>query len=140
MRLPILLITVVMLATACAADDGTTDTTRPSTTLEIGQLGFVEGTVTAGPQCPVEINPPDPACQDQPVAGAIILVRGPRSDTVVQLVTDELGRFSTPLAPGLYVIEPQPVDGLLGTASPAEVTIEAQRTAVVDFSYDTGIR
>ena len=34
------------------------------------------GTATAGPVCPVERYPPDPACAPRPVAGATITVHG----------------------------------------------------------------
>lgn len=139
-RSGLLLITVVVLAAACGADAGISDVTDSSTTIVIGQLGFIEGTVTAGPQCPVQRVPPDPACQDRPVAGATILITERGSGTVARLVTDELGRFSAALAPGFYVIEPQPLEGLLGTPGPTEVTVESQNSAVVEFLYDTGIR
>ncbi len=98
-RSGLLLITVVVLAAACGADAGISDVTDSSTTIVIGQLGFIEGTVTAGPQCPVQRVPPDPACQDRPVAGATILITERGSGTVARLVTDELGRFSAALAP-----------------------------------------
>ena len=150
-RFGTLLITVVLTA-ACGVDSGSTDASSLSTTTvdQIGptdttepppsEIGFIEGTVTAGPHCPVQQNPPDPACDDQPVAGATILVTRPDSATVIRLLTDRLGRFTTALEPGDYVVEPQPLEGLLGTPGPEEVRIEVESTAVVDFTYDTGIR
>jgi hypothetical protein len=38
------------------------------------------------------------------------------------------------------VLEPQPVEGLLGTAPTTEVTVEADRMTAVQVDYDTGIR
>ena len=104
------------------------------------RFGFIEGTVTAGPQCPVERDPPDPACADQPVVGAVIGISPQGSGTISHPITDELGRYFATLPPGSYVIEPQPVEGLLGTPGVVEVTIESGATTVLELQYDTGIR
>ena len=104
------------------------------------RFGFIEGTVTAGPQCPVERDPPDPACKDRPVVGAVIQISQQGSATISRAITDELGRYFATLPPGSYIVEPLPFEGLLGTPGPVEVTVESDVTAVVDFGYDTGIR
>ena len=102
--------------------------------------GFIEGTVTAGPQCPVQKDPPDPGCQDKAVIGAVINISQPGTLTTTRATTDELGRYFAVLPPGSYLVEPMPVDGLLGTPAPVEVTIESGATIVLDLHYDTGIR
>jgi hypothetical protein len=95
---------------------------------------------TAGPVCPVETNPPDPACAPRPVAGAEIRVADAQGHPMGMVVTDATGVAFVGLAPGSYTMQPQPVDGLVGTAP--EVTAEVQdRVATpVVISYDTGIR
>ena len=104
------------------------------------RFGFIEGTVTAGPQCPVQKDPPDPACDDRPVVGAVIQISQQGSSTIARAITDQLGRYFATLPPGSYVLEPLPFEGLLGTPGPIEVTVGSDVTTVVDFGYDTGIR
>lgn len=98
----------------------------------------VGGRALAGPVCPVETDPPDPACVPRPVVGAVILVEGEGREYTV--VTDEDGVFSIELPAGTYQLTPQPVEGLLGTASPLQVVVEGEPVDVGEILYDTGIR
>jgi hypothetical protein len=98
----------------------------------------IAGQALAGPTCPV-VRPGDPACNDRPVPGATILIRDATGTIVAQLTTDANGRFQVVLPPGSYRLEPQPVQGLMGTASTLDVTVGAT-FQVVDITYDTGIR
>ncbi|HYI65400.1 MAG TPA: carboxypeptidase-like regulatory domain-containing protein [Candidatus Limnocylindrales bacterium] len=101
----------------------------------------ITGIVTAGPVCPVVTEPPDPACDDRPVAGAEIVVRDAAGETVARVRTAEDGTFSVSLASGSYELVPQPVEGLMGTASPVGITVEDGLPVVpIEISYDTGIR
>jgi hypothetical protein len=101
----------------------------------------ISGIVLAGPTCPVERDPPDPACADQPVGGAVLLVRDGSGAEVARVTSGADGTFAAELAPGLYRVVPQPVEGLLGTASEMDVEVEADqpRPALI-ILYDTGIR
>jgi hypothetical protein len=101
----------------------------------------IAGLVTAGPVCPVVTDPPDPACEDQPVAGAEIVVHNEAGETVATVRTAEDGTFSVSVATGRYELIPQPVEGLMGTAAAVVVTVE-EGVAVepIEISYDTGIR
>jgi len=101
----------------------------------------LRGRALAGPTCPVVQNPPDPACADRPVAGAVIVVTNAAGDLVLQITTGADGTFDMPLGPGVYTLTPQPVEGLMGTPEVQTVRLEAGEGVVtVDFSYDTGIR
>ena len=97
-------------------------------------------TAAAGPTCPVETIPPDPACAPRPVAGATILIKAGEGTIVARLVTDANGIASVALMPGEYAVEPQPAAGLMGTAASQEVTVVAGAMASVLLAYDTGIR
>jgi hypothetical protein len=98
----------------------------------------IAGRALAGPVCPVERSPPDPGCSPRPVAGTEIRVlQG--GDEVTRTSTDSLGRFLVMVGAGTYVVEPQPVQGLLGTPAPVTVVIGSSRVEV-DLAYDTGIR
>jgi len=99
------------------------------------------GRAVAGPTCPVVTDPPDPACEDRPVAGAEIAVLDQAGETVASAVTGEEGSFSVSLPAGRYQLVPQPVEGLLGTASPIDVVLAmGVEPEPVILAYDTGIR
>ncbi len=101
----------------------------------------VRGTVTAGPTCPVATDPPDPACANQVVEGAVMVVTAAGGGAVTRSTSDAQGRFSVDLAPGAYTLVPQPVDGLLGTAAPMDfVVIAGEAPDELGVVYDTGIR
>lgn len=101
----------------------------------------VAGVALAGPTCPVVTDPPDPSCADRPVAGAEIIAIGEDGTEVARGRTDAEGRIELVLPEGTYELVPQPVEGLMGTASPVTVRVE-EGVAVeeVTFAYDTGIR
>ena len=103
---------------------------------------LVMGRATAGPVCPVERNPPDPACAARPVAGAVLLIQDVASGREVgRVTTDHDGRFSVALATGAYRLLPRPVAGLMGGGSPVDFRVDAgQSTPPLEVSYDTGIR
>jgi hypothetical protein len=100
----------------------------------------IGGTAIAGPVCPVETVPPDPACAARPVAGAVIVVRDGVGAEVARAATDADGSFFVELPAGDYVVEPQPAEGLMGTAPALDVTVVDGRAAEVPLEYDTGIR
>ncbi|MHB8397996.1 MAG: hypothetical protein ACYDCI_03585 [Candidatus Limnocylindrales bacterium] len=101
----------------------------------------VVGTVLAGPTCPVQ-RPGDSACADRPVAGAVLDVTTVGGAEVARVTSDGAGGFQVTLPVGAYVLVPQPVPGLLGTAPPVAFTVSASGSspASLDVSYDTGIR
>lgn len=100
----------------------------------------IGGIAVAGPVCPVESVPPEPDCAARPVPGAVIVVRDVGGSEVVRVDTAADGSFFVGLPPGDYLIEPQAVEGLMGTAAALEVTVIAGEAAEVDLEYDTGIR
>lgn len=123
------LFVAVVLLTACAPDE------RPAERITL------RGEALAGPTCPVVSEPPDPACAESLVVGAVIVVTDVDGGEVARATTDAEGRFEMALPPGSYVVVPQPVEGLMGT--PSAVAVELRVGAVVDrlvLSYDTGIR
>jgi hypothetical protein len=96
-------------------------------------------TATAGPTCPVE-RPGDPACHSRVVAGATILILDGQGNTVAKVVTDATGSAFAPVPPGSYVVQPQPVEGLMGGAEAVPITVAGDEPARVAVVYDTGIR
>lgn len=101
----------------------------------------VRGTVTAGPTCPVLTDPPDPACAERPVAGAVLVFSDAAGTEVARVTSGADGNLAVALAPGTYQVTAEPVDGLMGTPAPMEVEVEAgQPMTELLVSYDTGIR
>ena len=99
----------------------------------------VFGLALAGPVCPVETNPPDPACAARPVVGATVLAEAD-SGEAFESTTDGEGRFSLVLPPGRYEIIAQPVEGLMGSPTPIEIEVRTEAIDLGVLEYDTGIR
>jgi len=97
--------------------------------------GGIEGTVTAGPTCPVETM--DSPCPPAPWYGTVRATAADGSTHETQ--TDEAGRYRLPLAPATYEVVAV-VDGTgPPSAKPVEVTVgEAMQR--LDLQVDTGIR
>jgi hypothetical protein len=130
---------LVFIATvAMVGCTGPSSTSVPSPTAA-GQTG-IRGVAMAGPVCPVEKDPPDPACAPRPVAGATIVIRDTSRTQVAAAVSGADGAFFVELQPGDYVVEPKTVQGLLGTAAQQSVTVAAGSVTAVQLDYDTGIR
>jgi hypothetical protein len=101
----------------------------------------VGGRAVAGPVCPVERIPPDPACAPRPVVGAVLVISAADGHEVARATTGTDGRWTLTLPAGAYMLTPQPVEGLLGNASPLQFTVGATGSSVgLDVTYDTGIR
>ena len=101
----------------------------------------VTGTVTAGPTCPVVTDPPAQECADRRVEGAVLVVTNAAGLEVGRVTTDADGTFALSLAPGAYRLEPQPVDGLMGTAAPVDFFVQlGEPPTDLVIVYDTGIR
>jgi hypothetical protein len=106
-----------------------------------GPFTYVVGTVTAGPVCPVERNPPDPACAPRPVAGAVITATFSGQGEVARATTAPDGSYRILIdGYGTYTLTALPVQGLMNAPAPVAVTLDPMETRHVDFEYDTGIR
>jgi hypothetical protein len=99
----------------------------------------IEGTMLAGPQCPVE-NPDNPDCADKPYQGTVIVKTPNGLLQVTRFTADADGRFRVPLYPGTYLLDPLP--GTNGLPRVNEQTVEVNPGTFTDvaISYDTGIR
>ncbi|MEO6578294.1 MAG: carboxypeptidase-like regulatory domain-containing protein [Candidatus Limnocylindria bacterium] len=100
----------------------------------------VRGSAVAGPVCPVERQPPDPACAPHPVEGARIAVIDAQGEQVALATTDASGGFSVDIVPGTYRLVAMPVAGLMGTPAPLELDIGPAGATDIVFEFDTGIR
>ena len=137
------LILLCALVGACQQSAGTPQPPSPSPIVTPGgPPPRVTGTVTAGPVCPVEKNPPDPSCAPRPVAGAVIVATDPGGQEVGRTTTAPDGTYLLVVSQtGTAIITAQPVAGSFGTPMPVSVTPAAPGVTLrVDLEYDTGIR
>jgi carboxypeptidase family protein len=97
--------------------------------------GGIEGTVTAGPTCPVERA--GSPCPPAPWTGT---VRATAADgTTREAVTDASGAYRLPLPDGTYVVTPV-LQGGPPTATSVTVTVAGGAMQMLDLQVDTGIR
>ena len=64
--------------------------------------GTLNGTVVAGPSCPIETS--DYPCPPKPVPNRQVMIETPDGKIAATPTTDSDGRFSVNLAPGTYVV------------------------------------
>jgi hypothetical protein len=97
----------------------------------------VWGFAVAGPTCPVEILGAD--CAPRPLADVEVLALDADGYVVAHTVTDAMGYYFLPLAPGSYEIEPQPKTGIFGTPASVDVLVVEGPPQELDLEYDTGM-
>jgi hypothetical protein len=131
-RRPWMFIAILILTlTGCAGATGVpSPSVAPGTGLSI--------TAMAGPTCPVETL--DDPCPPRPVAGATVIILDGQGTSVATVVLDAQGSAVVAIGTGDYVVQPQPAEGLMGTAESVNVTVVGGALTPVVLSYDTGIR
>jgi hypothetical protein len=119
---------LLFIVSACTPDDPDAST------------GTITGRLVAGPTCPVETDPPDPECADQPVSDAEIVAT--LSDGAeIRARSGEDGRFRLVVPPGVVIITFEAVEGLMSAPGSVTATVaENQTLDLSDLAYDTGIR
>jgi hypothetical protein len=96
----------------------------------------IEGQVFVGPMCPVVRE--GEACPDQPYQ-AFLTVTSPKGERIVQIQTDEQGRFRIPLPAGEYVLHPESPNAF-PFADEQKIVVEEGKFTQVVVNYDSGIR
>jgi hypothetical protein len=97
-------------------------------------------TAVAGPTCPVETVPPDPACAPRPVPNAVVTIVGDGGAQDEPIVLDAAGEAFVALEPGVYDVHAQGVAGLMNGPEAQRVVVDEGTVTEVVFAYDTGIR
>jgi hypothetical protein len=97
----------------------------------------IEGQVLIGPTCagPVRV---ESNCEDQPYQ-TTLTVTSPKGERIVQIKTDEEGRFKVPLVAGVYILHPESPN-TLPFAGEQRVTVEEGKFTQVIVNYNSGIR
>ena len=108
-----------------------------------GDNGLLEGTISIGPICPVETDPPSPEClptaetyKAYPVG--IWTQDGRRRITQITPALD--GSFSVGLVPGQYLIKLDKENTIGGSNLPVTVVITTLEKSILNIDIDTGIR
>ncbi len=94
----------------------------------------------AGPTCPVETVPPDPACAPKPVPNITVLVMDAGGAVREKVVLDAAGQRFLGLQPGAYAVTAEGVAGFMDGPEAQRVTVEDGRITEVTLAFDTGIR
>jgi len=101
----------------------------------------IQGTVMAGPTCPVMQDPPDPKCADKPVKTNISVYRASDiSRSIAMLESGADGTFKVSLPPGEYVVMAGPYGAPFPRCSDTNATVGASGYTPIIVSCDTGIR
>ena len=97
-------------------------------------------TAVAGPTCPVETVPPDPACAPRPVPGVSVAIFDDAGNEKGALVLDAAGEGFLAVERGTYIVNGQGAAGLMNGPEAQRVEVEDGRVTDVELMYDTGIR
>ena len=109
-----------------------------------GRSGVLKGVITIGPLCPVQTDPPDPACL--PTAETyksypVVVMTSDGKKKVVQLSPELNGSFSIELAAGSYlVVLENNQNGISRSNLPSLVSIMSNNETFLNIDIDTGIR
>jgi hypothetical protein len=106
--------------------------------------GFLEGTISIGPICPVETIPPDPAClptAETYKAFPVSVFTSDGKTKIAQLMPSLDGSYTSELPPGDYLIVLERAKNNIGGSNlPVMVSITAQDKTLLNINIDTGIR
>jgi hypothetical protein len=106
--------------------------------------GFLEGTISIGPICPVETIPPDPAClptAETYKAYPVSVYTSDGKTKIAQLMPSLDGAYTSELTPGDYLVVLERAKNNIGGSNlPVMVSITAQDKTLLNINIDTGIR
>jgi len=106
--------------------------------------GFLEGKISIGPLCPVEHDPPDPAClptAETYKAYPVAIFSSDGKHKITQITPALDGTFIIDLDPGKYLVILESEHFRIGSSNlPVEVEIISRNKTTLDIDIDTGIR
>ncbi len=102
---------------------------------------IIKGTVTVGPNCPVQQQGVPCPTPPQAYTSREVLLYALDGRTLLQrMYFTPTGTYSFSVPPGTYVVD-IPRQGIGGSSDlPKTVTLQPGQTAIINFSIDTGIR
>jgi len=127
-----------LVAIACSDNRIITPT---SSQLTSNSVGFLQGSVSIGPICPVESK--DHPCPPPPslFTSHKLVILNDKGEQVTLVAIDGKGNYRTELMPGTYTVDFTPRDiGFPGSFQPPTAEIREGETTVLNIDIDTGIR
>jgi hypothetical protein len=101
--------------------------------------GYVKGSVTIGPLCPVErADKPCPVPPETYTSRNVIVYEADQTTIKTKRALSATGSYSIALAPGTYWVQIDPAG--IGEGEKKQVSVTAGNTVITDFDIDTGIR
>jgi hypothetical protein len=129
---------ILLVAAAALASSGGHTPSEPLSDLPRGTLS---GSVTIGPNCPVEqANTPCPTSPAAYDARKILVETADAGKVLFTVDIDSHGFFRIDLVPGTYTIDLKKNGIDRATGVPAKITITSGNAVTLDISIDTGIR
>ena len=108
------------------------------------ESGYLKGTISIGPICPVERIPPDPAClptAETYKAYPVDIYSLDGKTKILQLSPSLDGSFTTTLPAGDYIVLLDRVQNSIGGSNlPVQIAISSNNTTILNVNIDTGIR
>jgi hypothetical protein len=98
----------------------------------------ITGQVMIGPTCGGPVKAGSTECADKPYPTKITVL-DQAGQVVTRITTDAEGRFSLPLPPGTYTLQPE-MTGRLPMAVEQVVTVVSGQFLTVTITYDSGMR
>ncbi len=118
--------------------------TESTSTINVSTTGVLRGTVSIGPICPVETNPPQPGCMPTAatyVSHEFLVLSADQTKTISSFHADANGKYSIALAPGTYVVVTAKTGmSYMSKDLPKTVIIKANQVTTLSIDVDTGIR
>jgi small nuclear ribonucleoprotein (snRNP)-like protein len=106
--------------------------------------GFLKGVISIGSICPVEKDPPDPAClptYETYKAYPVTIWTSDGRRIIAQLNPALDGSYNLELNPGKYSVILGTSQNSIGSSNlPAEVEIRLQTETILNIDIDSGIR
>ncbi len=119
-------------ATITVSNTGDTASTTPS-------LGTISGTVTIGPNCPVErVDEPCTTPPETYTSRSVIVYNAAGTTIISRKNLNLTGQFTLTLTPGTYQLQIDPAG--IGLGEKKSVLVTKEETTTVTFAIDTGIR
>jgi hypothetical protein len=110
-----------------------------TSTPEVKGKSGITGISLLGPVCPVEKNPPDPACAPRPYPALIIVKTADGKNEVTRFNTDQNGEFKINLPAGTYFLEPQS-GKVFPRGIEQTVVVKSGIFTPINLNFDSGIR
>lgn len=100
----------------------------------------IQGRVWVGPTCPVERDPPEPGCEDKPLATRLVVMSPDLKRRITEFESAENGTFRVGVPPGDYAIRSASQNSTPPSCSTDTIRVAVNNYTEVRIDCDSGIR